>query len=188
MPQVHSANGVDVDRLTETVREITKNPTLAKFTFCAKNQWSNGAHCKTTIKSFFHADKENTSRARAFVLEADEPDVLLGKDHGPNATEGLLFALSSCLCATLIYHAASRNIEIEDLRLDMEGDLDLQGFLGIDETVRPGFSEIRATFNIKANVPEEQLEQLCEIAQRYSPVCDIVTHPTPVVAKCQRME
>lgn len=188
MPQVHSANGVDVDRLTETVREITQTPKLAKFTFHATNQWASGAHCKTTIKSFFQAEKENTSRTKAFVLEADEPKVLLGNDHGPNATEALLYALSSCLTATLIYHAASRNIEIEDLRVDIEGDLDLQGFLGIDETIRPGFDQIRVTFNIKANIPDEQIEQLCEIAQKYSPVCDIVTNPTPVLAKCQRIE
>ena len=60
--------------------------------------------------------------------------------------------------------------------LPLEWDLDLQGFLGLPDQVRPGYKEIRVRFMIKADAPAEELKKLTKL----SPVYDIVSNPVPV--------
>jgi hypothetical protein len=79
-----------------------------------------------------------------------------------------------------VYNAAARGITIETLRFDAEGELDLHAFLGLSETVRPGFERITFTATVKADAPRSKLEELCEYVQRTSPVLDIIRNPVPV--------
>ena len=90
-------NGVDVDRLGATIQTVQQNTTLATFRFRAKNRWIDGGHNRSTIQSFYGAGKEDTVRTQPFVLDADEPPVLLGKDQGANPVEYVLHALAACL-------------------------------------------------------------------------------------------
>lgn len=185
MVVTRTTNGVDVGRLYGTIDAIKADPGIAEFRFRAHHQWVDGAHSRSTIKDFYGAGSEDTSRPDTFTLEADEPGVLLGEDHGPNATEMVLAALATCLDATLIYHAAARGIRIDELEIDMEGKLDLHGFLGLSEDVRNGFEHISATFRIRSDASEEQLKELVELAQQHSPVFDIVTNPVPVTVRME---
>jgi uncharacterized OsmC-like protein len=91
-----------------------------------------------------------------------------------------LHALAGCLTTSLVYHAAAQGIRIDAVESKFEGDLDLRGFLGMDEDVRNGYENIRVTFKIKSDAPEEKLKELCELAQKRSPVFDIVTNRVPV--------
>ena len=86
-------NGVDLDRLFGTIDHISANPALARFQFRARNQWIDGGHNRTTIKGFYGAGQEDTSRTEPFVVDAGEPPVLLGENEAPNAPEYLLHAL-----------------------------------------------------------------------------------------------
>jgi uncharacterized OsmC-like protein len=88
----------------------------------------------------------------------------------------VLHALAAGLTTSLVYHAAARGIHIESVESTLEGDLDLQGFLGLSDQVRRGYKEIRARFTIKADAPAEELKQLTKL----SPVYDIVSNPVPV--------
>lgn len=178
-------NGVKVDQLFETINAIGKNPDLAHFKFRASNKWINGGHNRTTIRDFYGACQEDTSRAQAFVLDNDEPAVLLGEDNGANPVEFVLHALAGCLTTSLVYHAAARGIRIEEVESKFEGDLDLRGFLGLSDQVRNGYENIRVTFRIKADAPEETLQELCELAQQRSPVFDTLTRPVPVSVKLE---
>lgn len=173
-------NGVNVDQLYATVEAIKKDPSLAESHFRAHNKWVDGGHCRTTIQDFYTAGQEDTSRDKPFVMDADEPPVLLGQNAGANPVEFALTALSSCLTTSLIYQAAAQGIKIEELESELEGDLDLRGFLGLDEKIRNGYQNIRVKFRIKADAPEEKLRELVELAQQRSPVFDIVTNPVPV--------
>jgi uncharacterized OsmC-like protein len=173
-------NGVDVDRLKETMSAIKSDPDIAQFTFRAHNRWVSGGHCRTKIKDFHGAGHEDATRAQSFVLVADEPEVLLGEDNGPNATEAVLHALAACLNASFIYNAAAQGVAIEELELEMEGNLDLHGFLGMDPNVRNGFEQINVMFKVKSDAPREKIAELVELAQQRSPVFDVVTHPVPV--------
>ncbi len=76
-------NGVDCDQLFETMDAIQDTPTIAKFKFRAHNQWINGGHNRTTIGDFYGAGQTHT-RSKPFVLDADEPPILLGEDQGAN--------------------------------------------------------------------------------------------------------
>ncbi len=169
-------NGVDVERLGQTVQAVQQNPSLGTSEFRAVNRWISGGHNRSTIKGFFGAGQEDTSRTKSFVLDADEPYVLLGKDQGANPVEFVLHALAACLTTSLVYHAAARGIQIESIESKLEGDLDLQGFLGLSEQVRKGYKQIRASFTIKSDASAEQLEALT----KFSPVYDIVSNPVPV--------
>ncbi|MBN1347248.1 MAG: OsmC family protein [Phycisphaerae bacterium] len=180
-------NGIDVDRLKETLRSVKERPDRAKFRLRAHNRWIDGTHCQTTIKDFYGAGQEDASRTVSFALHADEPDALLGHDHGPNATEATLHALAACLNTTFICHAAAMGISVEELELELEGDIDLQGFLGVAPHVRSGYGNIRVLFRVKADAPPEKIEQLCDLARRRSPVFDIVTHETPVSVSVERL-
>ena len=66
------------------------------------------------------------------------------------------------------------------METSISGDLDLHGFLGLDENIRNGYEKIKVQFKIKADVPTEKLQELVYLAQKRSPVFDIVSHPTPV--------
>ncbi|MDH4098196.1 MAG: OsmC family protein [Nitrospira sp.] len=169
-------NGVDVERLGQTIQAIQKDPGLAKSQFRATNRWVNGGHNRSTIQGFYAAGQEDTSRTKPFVLEADEPPVLLGKDEGANPVEFVLHALAACVTTSLVYHAAARGITLESVESQLEGDLDLRGFLGLSDQVRRGYKEIRVKFNVKSDASPEQLEELT----KFSPVYDIISNAVPV--------
>lgn len=173
-------NGVDVDRLVETIGAIKADASIAGFTFRAKTAWEAGGTSRSEISSFTHVGQE-TPHARTHVLKGDEPDVLLGTDSGPNAVELVLAALGACYSVGFAYNAAARGYELEELSYEIEGDLDLRNFVGIEDGPRPGFKEIRVHGTARArNATQEQLDELCRYVQRTSPVGDILANPVPV--------
>ncbi len=181
----NTVNGVDLDRLVATIDAVRADAGLARFQFRARNGWIDGGRTRTTIKGFYGAGQEDTSRTEPFVVDVDEPPVLLGGNHAPNAGEYLLHALAGCLAGTVVYHAAARGIALESLECTLEGDLDVQGFLGLDEDVRPGFEGIRATLRATGDFDDDQLAELAGLT-RYSPVRDTVSNPVPVAIEIER--
>jgi uncharacterized OsmC-like protein len=173
-------NGVNVDQLIATVNAIQQNPDLARFQFRAHNEWIGGGHSRTSIQGFYGAGQEDTSRSRPFLVEGDEPPVLLGGNAGANAVEAVLHALASCLAVGFIYNAAAQGINVESLSFDLEGDLDLRAFLGLSEDVRPGYEGIRLTYRVESDAPREKILELCDYVQKTSPVMDIIRNPVPV--------
>jgi len=169
-------NGVDLDRLGQTIQAVQQNPSLGTSQFRAVNRWISGGHNRSTIKGFYGAGQEDTTRTTPFELDADEPHVLLGKDHPANPVEFVLHALAACLTTSLVYHAAARGIHIESVESTLEGDLDLQGFLGLSQKIRRGYRNIRAYFTVQSNTSSLELMEL----MKYSPVLDIVSNPVPV--------
>lgn len=173
-------NGINVDQLVATVGAIKDKPELAQFRFRAKTAWQGGGRCLTQIQDFYGAGQEDSSRATGFELVGDEPAVLLGSNAGPNAVEAILHALTSCLTVGFVYNAAAQGIKVESIDFDIEGDLDLRGFLGLSDEVRPGYRGIKISYRVKADAPRQKIEELCDYVQRTSPVLDIIRNPVPV--------
>ena len=173
-------NGVNVDQLHATIRAVKDDPALAQFGFRAHTEWRSGAHVQTYVQGFRGVKQEDQSRTQPFVLEGDEPPVLLGSNRGPNAVELLLAGLTACLSVGIAYNAAARGIAIEAMTLDVTGDIDLRGFLGISESVRPGCEEIHIACRIKSSASDQEIADLLNHVQQTSPVTDMVRHPTPV--------
>lgn len=179
-------NGVDVGRLTETIDAIKHDPEIAIFRFRASNHWDSGGHNMTTIHDFFGA-KQNINHRQDFHISADEPDLLLGNDQGANPVELALSALAACLTTTLVYHAAARGVTVRAVESELEGDLDLRGFLGMSDTVRCGYKNISVKMRVDADASQEMLDELIELAQKLSPVFDIISNPVNVMVTGEPM-
>ncbi|HKY02623.1 MAG TPA: OsmC family protein [Burkholderiales bacterium] len=179
MPQrqelVH-VNGVNVAAMFDTIDAVKQDKELATFRFRADNRWVNGGYNRSTIKSFYGCRAEDTTRSAPFVLAADEPPVLLGEDKAANPAEYLLHALAACLTTSTVYHAAARGIEIEAVDSQLEGDMDLRGFLGLSSEVRKGFECIRVRMRFKTQASPEAIFELAQ----YSPINDVVSKSLPV--------
>ncbi|HSJ60381.1 MAG TPA: OsmC family protein [Jiangellaceae bacterium] len=173
-------NGVNVTQLVETVGAIQNDPALATFRFRAHNTWLGGGHSRTSIQGFWAAGQEDSTRTAPFTLDGDEPPVLLGHNRAPNAVETVLHALASCLAIGFAYNAAAQGIEVRSLEFDLEGELDLHGFLGLSEETRAGYQGIAVTYRVDAEATPEQIDDLCRYVQRTSPVLDIISNPVTV--------
>jgi uncharacterized OsmC-like protein len=84
---------------------------------------------------------------------------------------------------TFVLHAAARGIRIESISTEMEGDMDLQGLLGLDDTVPVGYEQIRVKMDIQADCSDEELDELLAYSRKHSPVCETVCRPVPVTVE-----
>jgi uncharacterized OsmC-like protein len=180
--QENARNGVDVDQLFGTIDAVKNAPVIGKFKFRAHNKWINGGHNRTEIQNF-HGSRQDHVRQKPFVLDADEPPILLGKDQGPNPVEYLLTALAGCVTTAIVYHAAAKGVTIRSMESRLEGDIDLQGFLGIRKDVPRGYQAIRMEVSIDADCPPEKLDEIIQLGPTYSPVFDTITRAVPVTVK-----
>jgi uncharacterized OsmC-like protein len=176
-------NGLDVDAAVATIAAIKADRSLAKFQFRARNTWITGGENRSVIRDFYGAGQEDTSRMSPFEFINGEPPVLLGKNEGANPVEFLLHALAGCVTTTFVLHAMARGIAIEELSTELAGDLDLQGLLGLDDSVSPGYEQIRIMMHVKADCSDEALDELLAYAQQHSPVCNTVCRPVPVIVE-----
>jgi len=175
-----ASNGIDVAQLIDTIEAIKADPNVGEFTFRARSTWQSGTHSLGEIGAFTHAGEQDHTRVAPFRLEGDEPPVLLGQNNGPNAVELLLQALGFCYAVGYVANAAARGIEISRMDYEIEGDLDVRSFLGL-EGARAGFTAIRAKGTVSSpNATPEQLRELCQYVQDTSPVRDNLANPVPV--------
>jgi uncharacterized OsmC-like protein len=172
-------NGVNVEELFKTIDAVKKSPVIATFKFRANNEWLDGGHNRTTIRNFYGTGQEH-ERKKSFVLDADEPPILLGEDQAPNPVEYALTALAACVTSSIVYHAAAKGVKIHSMESRLEGDIDLQGFLGLRDDVPRGYKEIRMFVKIEADAPPEKLKDIVQLGPTYSPVYDTITRAVPV--------
>jgi uncharacterized OsmC-like protein len=169
-------NGVNLETLMGTVKAIEADPELGASRFRASNKWLSGNHNRTTVTGFYGA-KQEIAHKQKFEMDADEPPILAGEDQAANPVEHLLHALASCVTTSLVAHAAVRGIHLEEVESELEGDIDLRGFLGLAEDVPRGYTDIRVKFKVKAD--PKDLKKLDELA-RYSPVFNTLMQSVPV--------
>jgi uncharacterized OsmC-like protein len=173
-------NGVDVPTLFATLDAVKAQPDIAAFQFRATNEWVSGTHNRSTIQGFYGAGQEDQSRPVPFTYDADHPAVLVGGNHGPTPVEFLLHAIAACLTSGLGNIAAARGITLHRVRSSVQGDIDLLGILGISDTVRNGYSQIRVSFEIDGDASAEELTALVEQSRRRSAVYDVLVNGTDV--------
>ena len=180
-------NGVDVTRMKETIAAVRAAPELGNFQFRIQNRWIDCGENRSEVQSFFAGGKE-IRRKSGFSLAADEPDILLGGDSAANPVEHLLHALASCVTTSMVYHAAARDIAVEQVESTLEGVLDLNGFLGLDPKIRKGYQNINLKLRIKGDFTDEQLRELGSLGPQFSPVYDSLTRGVPVVVSAERLK
>lgn len=177
-------NGFKTKDILDTVKAIKDEPAIAKFKFRAKNRWVNGGHNQSTIQGFYGGCAEDTSRTVPFVFDNGEPPILLGNNEGANPVEFVLHGLAGCMTTTMMLHAAAMGVSVDRVESLLEGNLDVQGFLGLNDAVRNGYQSINVRFKIEGTLTEEEKEKLIMLARK-SPVFDIVSNNVPVNIELQ---
>jgi uncharacterized OsmC-like protein len=172
-------NGVDVPTLFATIHAVRQQPEAAQFKFRVKNRWVSGTNSQGTVSGFFGVGAEQ-EREQAFMIEADHPIVLVGQDKAPTPAEHLLAALAACLTAGIGNIASARGVELTEVESTVEGDIDLQGILGLSDEVRNGYEQIRVSFKIRGDAPEAKLREIVEQSRARSAVFDVITNGTGV--------
>src|SRR5207249_9227167 len=174
-------NGVNTQVLNTVFESMRNHPEMAKATFSVKSAWNGGFSVTSTSKGF-RIGGQNIERNTEYMTQYDFPNQLSGEGRGPTVCESCMGSLAACLTQTIVAHATSRGIQIDSIDIDVEGDVDLRGFTGISNDVRPGAQQFRVNMNIKSNNTSiEQINELYEIGKRFSPAFDTLTNGTSVV-------
>ena len=170
-------NGVNVEALLGAREALTGNPDAAAFIWRANCKWVNGVHTESSVEGF-HGLGEEHSHKRKFSFNADHPEVFAAEDNGATPVEYVLVGLASCLTGGVAAVAQNREIQLNSVEAILEGNMDIQGILGIDSDVRNGFDGIKVTYNIDADASDDDIKALVAQSQKRSAVYDIVTNPT----------
>lgn len=172
-------NGVNVEALLGAKAAISDAPEAGQFTWRARCEWLGGVESRSTVDGFFGLGEEQ-ARTSPHNIGADHPEQFAATDKGATPAEIALSALASCLTAGVAAVAQHRGIQLHAVKAKVEGDMDMAGILGIDGTVRNGFSAIRVAFDIKADATKDEIAALVAQSQKRSAVFDVVTNPTNV--------
>ena len=179
-PQID--NGVNVEALLEAREVLSGQPEAAKFAWRAKCDWINGTHSKSTIEGYFGLGEEHKHKSK-FSFDADHPETFASEDNGATPVEIALAALASCLTAGVASVAQNREIQLHAVSATIEGNMDIQGILGVDSDVRNGFDGIKVTYKIDADASKEDIEAIVAQSQKRSAVYDIITNPTNITVE-----
>lgn len=147
-------------------------PKKARATFTSSSRLGEGLRSEAIL--------------REHKLTVDEPENLGGTDAGPNPVELVLAALGTCQEITYRAYATALDIPLDEVRVDLEGEIDLRGFFAVDDAVRPGYGSIRGTVHLVSDAPDEDIEKLRQAVNAHCPVLDIVTQPVPVALEVER--
>lgn len=168
-------NGLDTDKLLSVVETVKQNWEAGKTVWKASSSWKGGFRVQTD--------------SRGFISTFDEPEMLCGTNSAANPVEVVLQAYGACLTIGYAMNAAVRGIELEDIRIDLEGEIDLPGFLGLEAPEKygmdklPGYKTVRASVKIKAkNADEKKLEELHKHVFSTSPVGITLSRPVKIEA------
>lgn len=140
---------------------------------------------KTTTKRMPGGFKVE-SRARSFALVCDEPVEAGGTDTGMTPVEALLCSLGSCITIAAYIFADKWEINLKDFRVDIEGDLDADGFLGLNDDVRKGYSEIRVSIYLETDADPEKAKEFAHFVESRCPVGDSIMQGVPII--CESVE
>lgn len=160
-------NEVDIEAVAGLAGHIREQPEAAATTWRAAVRWDGAFRSSASIRDFA-------------PIPSDEPAALGGSDQAPNPVEQLLAALGNCLAVGYAANATAAGITIESLSVDLEGDLDLRTFLGLEPEGHAGFQTIRATVHLDGDASPEQLAELHEKVIGTSPVGHTLARAIPV--------
>jgi len=135
-------------------------------TYKATTKWIEGSKSETEI--------------REFKVKIDEPLELRGTNTAPNPVELLLAALGGCIVLTYQGYAKKYGIEIENIEVNLEGDMIRGGWVDEKDKERKGFREIRYEVRIKTKASAEKVNQLHKLVEEKCPVSDMLVNPTEV--------
>lgn len=159
-------NNINIAGLSEYVNEVKENNIQGKASYGVVLNWESGTKTTVSTKNMVFGEHK---LVRDFNFTIDEPTQLLGVNCAPNPAEYMLGGLAGCMAVTFMAGATAMNINIHQLQLEIDGELDLKGFLGLNNNSSVGFPELKFIFNVKGNGTQEQYNTLMERVSKHSP-------------------
>ena len=172
-------NGVNVEALLGAREAFKGDTSLTKFQWRARNEWVDGMHSRTVIDDFTGVGGPQSHKAPQ-VHDADHPELFAAEDNGSTPVEFVLHAIAACLTGGVASVAANRGVKLNSVSSTIEGDMDLQGILGMDPDVGNGYSKIRVNFEVDADADDETVAKIVQQSIKRSAVYDILTGNVPV--------
>ncbi|MEA3010851.1 MAG: hypothetical protein QOJ91_2543 [Sphingomonadales bacterium] len=173
-------NGLDLGALDETLAAVAADPGKGRVAFRVRTDWKGQARSESTIDSCTLAGEVVPRR---FTIRADEPQGLLGTDTAPNPQELLMSAVNACLMVGYVAQASVRGIRLDSCRIESEGELDLRGFLGLDEGVPSGYRRLAYTVFLAGDGTREQFEDLHQSVMTTSPNYFNLAEPIQMIGR-----
>ena len=170
-------NGLETEKLMQVVETVKTNWEVGRTVWKASTTWKGGFKVETC--------------SRDFTLLADEPEMLCGTNMAANPVEMVLQAYGACLTIGYAMNAAVRNIKIDDIKIDLEGEIDLPGYLGLEPPEKlhmdklPGFKNITAKVRIKSSADKKALQELHKHVLSTSPVGTTLSRPVALRAELE---
>jgi uncharacterized OsmC-like protein len=147
------------------VERFRDAPERARVTVSVSTETTEGMRCATT--------------ARGHVVEADEPRSFGGSDSAQSPVELLISSLATCQAVTYRLWAAELGIDLGRVGVEVQGDLDLRGFLGMSDAPA-GYGAIRIHVTLEGPESEERYRELAEAVDAHCPVYDVLARPIPI--------
>jgi uncharacterized OsmC-like protein len=182
MAMATADNGVNVQALLDAREALREAPEATKFTWRASCTWVNGTHSQAKVNNFFGLGEEQSHKTET-TFEADHPEIFASEDHGITPIEYMLVGLASCLTAGIASVAQNRGIQLRSVESRLEGQMDIQGILGMDSDVRNGYDDIKVVFEIDADASKEDIEAIVAQSQKRSAVYDALTNPVNITVE-----
>ena len=174
MTRPRIVNGINVDDLMGLVESVAADPTNGETRWRVATSWQGQTHSRSRVDGF---DMAGEHIARPFVIDIDEPCELGGANRFPNPQEHLIAALNACMTVGYVAQCAIRGIELESLEIETMGDIDLRGFLGLDEAVARGYETLSYTVRIKGDATPEQFGEVHAAVMATSPNFHNIANP-----------
>lgn len=159
---------MSVTELVNTAKSIfSSNPDRAQARFRAHHDLTGPTEVTVKVGS-------------GHRFSVDEPEALGGGNSAANPVEYALASLGSCQAISYRVWAAQLGLELEKVEVEIEGDIDLRGFFGVDETVRPGLNAVRMRVRLTGPEPDARYEELAAAVDAHCPVLDLFRNPVSV--------
>ena len=178
-------NNINIAGLSEFVSEIKADNQQSRARYGVQLNWQSGTKSIINTKNVVMGEHK---LVRDFSFTVDEPSQLLGINSAPSPAEYMLGGLAGCMAVTFLAGATAMNIEIDALSLDIDGEIDLQGFLGLDDDTNAGFPELSFVFNVSGNGTQEQYDKLLMRVNRHSPNFNTMKNTVNMVGRLEKTE
>src|SRR3954468_23624193 len=152
-------NGLDLAALGTVVDAINQDASQAQVGFDVVTRWTGQTRSETMVAGY---DLAGSRIARRHKIVADEPHELLGADSAPNPQELLMAAFNACITVGYVAGAALKGITLDSLEIKTRGELDLRGFLGLSDSVPPGYQNVDYEVRIKGDGSAEDFAEIHE--------------------------
>lgn len=159
-------NSISVSALSEYVNEIKEFPAEGIAKYGVELNWETGTRSRVKALTM-EVGPHRVNRDFEWVI--DEPRQLLGTNQAPNPQEYLLSGMGACILVGFTVGASIMEIQLESLKVTVKGELNLSGFLGVDENAPIGFKTIQYLIEVSGNGTDEQFQELREKAISHSP-------------------